>query len=515
MRILRGVDASTLWLFEDNAIAAANLRKEAVARGVSAERLVFARRMPLADHLARHRRDLDEPLDGIAAEAAILPAGDREPPAAELVVDLLDERSNGPVPVSRLDPHLRLGGRHVVGPRVFREGVVAEIAGIALGVDGEELRPLAEDAAGPLAEHRMAEIDHDHEVVVGHVLHQRLADGLVLLGREGGVVDLVDLQELEKEVVLHEPPLDDRGGVLPVEEDPPDVWLELALDERLVGVFRAELREHRHLIAEAGHVVGRREDAAGELFARKPLDDHRRLLRRLADRLAIDVFVDDRLPDEQDLQAPGLVEVVEHLARRVSPGEVRQVGLHLRRERAHVLVDEPRRAEGVAAGEGQPAADALHRLLLFEDLAGHVLRLLGVVRALHVDIGLQEPDRLDGRRMRVDRHEVDAPEPGEHLGPELLGEGRPVGPLVDVSVGRERDDEHVAHRLGLLEVAEVAHVEQVEHPVAVHDPAALTAEAGKGRGKFRERNDLGAGGHSEVWSEKGTLSELYRRPGRD
>ena len=31
------------------------LRKEAARRGVSAERLVFARRMNLADHLARHR----------------------------------------------------------------------------------------------------------------------------------------------------------------------------------------------------------------------------------------------------------------------------------------------------------------------------------------------------------------------------------------------------------------------------------------------------------------------------
>ena len=44
-----------LWLIEDNAIVATNLRKEAVARGISADRLVFAKRMPLADHLARHR----------------------------------------------------------------------------------------------------------------------------------------------------------------------------------------------------------------------------------------------------------------------------------------------------------------------------------------------------------------------------------------------------------------------------------------------------------------------------
>lgn len=56
MRILGAVEGSVLWLFEDNAIAAGNLRQEAVARGVDAGRLVFAQRLPLAEHLARHRQ---------------------------------------------------------------------------------------------------------------------------------------------------------------------------------------------------------------------------------------------------------------------------------------------------------------------------------------------------------------------------------------------------------------------------------------------------------------------------
>ena len=55
MRILRQVDGSVLWLFEDNAKAASNLRKEAEVRGVRPERLIFARRMPPSEHLARHR----------------------------------------------------------------------------------------------------------------------------------------------------------------------------------------------------------------------------------------------------------------------------------------------------------------------------------------------------------------------------------------------------------------------------------------------------------------------------
>ena len=55
MRILRQVDGSVLWLLEDNAKAASNLRQEAENRGVHPERLIFAKRMPRPDHLARHR----------------------------------------------------------------------------------------------------------------------------------------------------------------------------------------------------------------------------------------------------------------------------------------------------------------------------------------------------------------------------------------------------------------------------------------------------------------------------
>jgi protein O-GlcNAc transferase len=55
MRILRRVEGSVLWLFEDNPTAARNLRLEAARRDIRAERLIFAKRMPLPEHLARHR----------------------------------------------------------------------------------------------------------------------------------------------------------------------------------------------------------------------------------------------------------------------------------------------------------------------------------------------------------------------------------------------------------------------------------------------------------------------------
>ena len=55
MRILKATQNSVLWLMEVNSTAASNLRKEAVQRGVNPERIVFAKRMNLTEHLARHR----------------------------------------------------------------------------------------------------------------------------------------------------------------------------------------------------------------------------------------------------------------------------------------------------------------------------------------------------------------------------------------------------------------------------------------------------------------------------
>lgn len=56
MRLLRQVEGSVLWLSNPNANAAGNLRQEAEARGVAAERLIFAPKMALnEDHLARMR----------------------------------------------------------------------------------------------------------------------------------------------------------------------------------------------------------------------------------------------------------------------------------------------------------------------------------------------------------------------------------------------------------------------------------------------------------------------------
>jgi len=55
MRLLARVEGSVLWLLGANRWAEANLRREAAARGVDPDRLVFAGRLPQGEHLARHR----------------------------------------------------------------------------------------------------------------------------------------------------------------------------------------------------------------------------------------------------------------------------------------------------------------------------------------------------------------------------------------------------------------------------------------------------------------------------
>ena len=55
MRILAQVEGSVLWLLEENPWAPARLRQEAARRGISPDRLIFAKPIPVDEHLARQR----------------------------------------------------------------------------------------------------------------------------------------------------------------------------------------------------------------------------------------------------------------------------------------------------------------------------------------------------------------------------------------------------------------------------------------------------------------------------
>ena len=55
MRLLSEVEDSVLWLLDSGKTSKENLRREAQARGITADRLIFAPRLPQAEHLARHQ----------------------------------------------------------------------------------------------------------------------------------------------------------------------------------------------------------------------------------------------------------------------------------------------------------------------------------------------------------------------------------------------------------------------------------------------------------------------------
>ena len=74
MRILAATPGSVLWMYAASPLVETNLKREATARGVAAERLVFAPFVPRPEHLARHQAAdlfLDTRLYGAAATASL------------------------------------------------------------------------------------------------------------------------------------------------------------------------------------------------------------------------------------------------------------------------------------------------------------------------------------------------------------------------------------------------------------------------------------------------------------
>jgi predicted O-linked N-acetylglucosamine transferase (SPINDLY family) len=55
MRLLREVPDSVLWLLSETEFTNANLKREASTRGIDPSRLVFGPKLPMPDHLARHK----------------------------------------------------------------------------------------------------------------------------------------------------------------------------------------------------------------------------------------------------------------------------------------------------------------------------------------------------------------------------------------------------------------------------------------------------------------------------
>ena len=55
MRLLHAVEGSVLWLIEDSTDAMLHLQSKAKASGINPTRIIFAKRIPITEHLARHQ----------------------------------------------------------------------------------------------------------------------------------------------------------------------------------------------------------------------------------------------------------------------------------------------------------------------------------------------------------------------------------------------------------------------------------------------------------------------------
>src|ERR1041385_1227533 len=140
-----------------------------------------------------------------------------------------------------------------------------------------------------------------------------------------------------------------------------------------------------------------------------------------------------------------------------------------------------------------PAAGGLHQV-------GADDRLGGVVASLDEDLGPQGGDDREGGRGVEQHHPVHRRQPGDHPGPgALVGDGAP-GPLrqlPDRAVGVHRHEQVAPESAGLLEILDMAGVEQVEDAVGEDQAAGECAPPGDGG---IERDDLvGAGAHPRYW----------------
>jgi predicted O-linked N-acetylglucosamine transferase (SPINDLY family) len=55
MKILKKIEGSVLWLIKDSNEGVNNLKKEANKRGINPDKIIFAKRMTISEHLARHK----------------------------------------------------------------------------------------------------------------------------------------------------------------------------------------------------------------------------------------------------------------------------------------------------------------------------------------------------------------------------------------------------------------------------------------------------------------------------
>lgn len=170
MRLLGAAPQSVLWLLATHPAAADNLRREAAARGVSPDRLVFAEQTPYLDYLARYRAaDLfldTTPFNGGATASDALTMG---VPVLTLAGDSFAGRMAG-----SLLCDLGLGELVAISLADY------EARAQSLLRDPARLRGLQQGLVRQRAEHRFFDTDHYRRTLEGayQLMWERHAAGL-------------------------------------------------------------------------------------------------------------------------------------------------------------------------------------------------------------------------------------------------------------------------------------------------------------------------------------------------
>jgi len=128
-----------------------------------------------------------------------------------------------------------------------------------------------------------------------------------------------------------------------------------------------------------------------------------------------------------------------------------------------------------AAEDHIPAGEEHTPAVAFDDLAFRQKprrRAELIFAPLHIKVGLDVLQDLAGRWIGIDVDVVHELQRRQALRPEFLRDVGPHHPFADGGVARQADDQDVSLPLGKLQVADVAWVNDVETPMALHDDFA-------------------------------------------
>src|SRR6185437_15675438 len=390
----------------------------------------------------------------IAAERAV---GDDDVVAIDPVMQLLlDHGGDIAEFVGGGEPRFRRVDADIIGLRISRDQIVAEIAAVALGVDGEEFRICDQRVDRARRDHAMAEIGGDYHVGAANALAGDPIDFRPLALPERRIVHGVNLEQL---VQIAEFDIAQFAGGRPskdADRGQLHVRAQMRFDEFLRIIVAAEHGDDLDRLAEARDVVGRRQHAAGELFASPEQRGDDVFLGGFAERRNILVFVDDGVADQHDMHVLHAVDQLEQALRAAAFADLLQIIAQRRIVDVEVAVDQRRGTEGDVAGEHDASAVTFDGVALGFDLAGDVVVGILVVRTLDVDVG---PDGVEygfGAGGVVDADPVDIGERSQHFRPHVLRENWPAGSLVDVAIGGNRYHHDVAFVARGLDVPDMA-----------------------------------------------------------